>query len=169
MRAAAWTLVAAAIGSGCASTRYAPRDLPYLKRVQRSNEILWQAGTRTEPFNPFGDGLARMVADVPEARALADEARSDTWTGVLLAIAGPLVMSGAPALVFATADDPSDLSSGEAILLTTSLLGGMLMTFTGLAHSVSARSRELDAVNVYNDTVWERHGLLPAPQAAPPP
>lgn len=165
-------LTVGAFLTGCASTAYQPKRFPHLKLVMVDGAPRWMSGDELLRATGFGGNLVRVVEDVPEALAYAEEARDDTLWALVLAVAGPVVMVSGVALgLVAGGEDFLDSPAGQAVVF--SALGvGTVMSGFGVHLVQRAQARQLDAINAYNDAMIEdllrRRGVT-GPLEDPPP
>lgn len=161
------TLAVASLTSACVSMQYQPLNTPYLKIVQVDGMQKYRVGNVDYSGGVLG-GLDSAVADVPEARAHAEEAESDAIIGLILTIVGSTLVG------LGTGGMTSDLA-GEGIFgddtstySTVFMLGG-LATVVGAAFELSsATAHQIDAINIFNDTMWSRERGVEREPGLPP-
>lgn len=158
MNRAGRTLVVALLlpVAGCASSRYRPMSTPLLRKVQESGIEHWEAGDRRAPVGIFVGGFGDLVKDVPESAEAVREAESTaTWGFVLTMVGSTLAAFGAAEATLAGFDE-SMVDDQTGLFGTGLLLGGLGFLIGGALGMLDARARELDAVNLFNDTMWLR-------------
>jgi|GEM_PF-3085304 len=157
----AWitALTVTALLSGCVSMHYQPRNTPYLKIVQVDGVQKFRVGDVDYSGGILG-GLDGAVASVPEALAHAEEAESDAVIGLILTIVGStLVGLGTGALTseaVGTSSDDGIFGSDTGTFGTIFLVGGLATTVGAMFELSSATAHQVDAINIFNDTMWER-------------
>lgn len=141
---------------GCASSRYRPEPTPLLRKVQESGVEHWEVGDRRAPVGLFVGGFGDLVKDVPESAAAVREAESSaTWAFVLTLVGTTLTAFGAAEATLAGFDE-SLVDDQTGLFGTGLILGGLGFVIGGALGMLDARSRELDAVNIFNDAMWLR-------------
>lgn len=161
----ALTLAASVASASCVSTSYQPRNLPYLKTVQHHGQLKWQTGDRVYSFDMFSGGLEDATRAVPEASKLAAKARTSAVWGLVLTSVGPAFFAGGILIgILGGVDDPVLDSTTGTILGATLAVGGLAMMIAGFHEMMSAQAYQLDAINIYNDTMWLKY--LPEEQAS---
>ena len=92
----------------------------------------------------------------------ADDASSDAVTGFSLTIAGPLVMLGGVGVGLLASPDKDHVFEEPAsvALMSGIAVGGAIMMLLGLHYAMRSEVNKMDAINAYNDAMWEReHGF----------
>ncbi|MCA9514065.1 MAG: hypothetical protein KC635_03915 [Myxococcales bacterium] len=176
------TLVAAALLAGagaCASTQYTPKPYPYVKMVQRAGTPQLVAGAgEPRAAGPLGGDLSELVADVPLAKDHAEAGEEEAVISLVLAIGGAVVLPvGTTLVLIDSVDNPDGLSPTGALGIGLTAAGAALLV-AGLSTALSSQAHYYDAINLYNDAMWERsHVMLrgqglpelaPEPEPAPP-
>ena len=148
-------LVCVVVLGGCVSSGYQPIDGPTVKHVYRHGQPIFHV--RSERIVPgfFGGGIAEAVAGVPlaeEAAVRARQAYYRVWGGFGLLIAAPLALG-----VGMTGSDRFEL--GLTATFGVSLIAYGLI----IEGAMSAPIAHLDAINIYNDAVLLRAGVIKPP------
>jgi hypothetical protein len=152
---------------GCAST-----STQYKRQNAAKGEIVWYYDRELKASKEGKlicgdnwDGLSQSVDSLPEAKGLAESARNNHTTGVVLQWSGASVMIGGFILGVATMASELDERHGESYSNSSSLdpfsydgfwiiMGGWTLGATMLLggnHSIQQGTADaIDAVNIYN-------------------
>jgi hypothetical protein len=158
---------------GCFSTDHVGRDP---RKVYVAMEDGRRGYTKAGEFHTefgFGGNLVDLVADNPAAERAARTFRSRSIGGALMAVAGSLCLP--VALTYGLSrehEGHSDVFSQNTLSI---MLGCAVLSTVGVVYWTSGMSYQMDAVNIYNDSVDARDDAArqwpppPAPQLPPIP
>ncbi len=157
MNAAVAVAVALAVAPACTFSQYRPRPGPFISQVQALSGPQWVVEGRSYPASPLGSGLAQAVAAVPEARAYAEESQNDAVLAAITVPLGTMLLAGGlSTFLISSALDDDPLSGGKGALTLSLMAAGLSASAAGVFFAVSSEARQMDAVNLYNDTMWLR-------------
>jgi len=144
-------LAAALLTSGCVSMSYRPQSTPFVKIVQIDGMQKFRVGD-----TDYSGGLAGGLEDVPEALAHADDAESDALTGLVLTIIGAVLVGLGTAGLSASAAESDIYGSDSGTFSAVFMVGGLATSIAAMFELSSATAHQIDAINIYNDTMWLR-------------
>ena len=155
--------------TGC-STSYVPRPSPRVALAMQDGSMTYLRDGRAYPGGGFGGDLDEAVAGNPEALSHAKAYRAQ-MIGGFAATMGGLASMIAGGLVYSNSEDASGRRDPtEQTVGITLGIGGLAAYVTGLVLLTTAQPHLWDAINIYNDSVYDP-GVQPRPYgpSAPPP
>lgn len=156
--------------SGC-STSYAPRPSPRVAVVMQGGTPGYAREGKVYPGGGFGGDIDEAVRGNPEAEAHANAYRANMIGGFAATLAGVASFVGGGMLYFANSDETDrDRDATAQAAGGVLAIGGVAAYVTGLVLITTAQPHLWDAINLYNDGVYDP-GVPPrpyGPYAAPP-
>jgi hypothetical protein len=170
--------------SGC-STSYVPRPSPRVAIVMQGGTPAYMREGRVYEGGGFGGDIDEAVRGNPEAESHAKAYRTGMIGGFAATMAGVAsTIGGGMLYVGNSGGDPSERDATMQTAGGVLFLGGIAAYIAGLVLFANAQPHLWDAINVYNDGVYDPgvpprpygpYGLQPPPAygpnapAAPPP
>ena len=158
--------ICAFAASGC-STSYVPRPSPRVAVVMKGGTPRYMRDGQLYEGGGFGGDLDKAVRGNPEAEAHAHAYQDGMLAGFLTTLGGAASMGAGAGILLAdssrAADDRSSTAQTAALVLMT---GGLAASIVGAVLFNNAQPHLWDAINIYNDGVYDPM-MLPRPPAAP--
>ncbi len=159
-----------ALTSACITGAHQPRNTPFLKTVVVDGMVKYRVGAQDYEAGIFGD-LAGAVATVPEARDYAEEAEANGLLGLTLITGGAMLAGvGAGLTVLGAASGPEpDAPEGLELLGVGLAVAGLAATIGGAVLAIESQAGQFDAINAFNDAMWDAYVERRPPVGAPLP
>jgi hypothetical protein len=162
-------LVATCALAACSSAYY-PQARNHVAMTMQDGKLVYVRDGRPYPHGMLGGGLVDAVQGNPAAVAAATEYHSHLKTGVIATIVGAVAAVAGSTYIGIRAADSSNgtgLSSSDAAIGVTAMLGGLVIMMVGTGYLAGAEPYRWDAINLFNDAADMPQGGPPgyAPQA----